>query len=160
MNTPNIYRDTFKNWVENSATDTDFANGLEIKDFYYADASRFIEAQRSKIEYPALILETPTYYYPPNFTGEFKVKLRGAYSVVKGCKVDDYPDQDDAMNLCLKIGIRVLNKIKASIKAQGAFFDNDTIIEPVLSIMTDNNYGYRFEFQLNNIFLSELSPCP
>jgi hypothetical protein len=159
MTTPNSYRDWFKTTVANSDTDPMFAGGLDIKDFYYADSGRLIEATRSKIEYPCLVLEVPTYFFPTTFTSDYKARMRGAFSIVKGCTLDDYEAQDNAMNTCMRIGIRLLKKLKDTMKPQGAWFDGDAIIEPVLSLIVDNNYGYRFEFSISGVYLYDISPC-
>ena len=160
MTTSNSYRNWFKSMVENAESDTDFPIGFKPKDFFYADSSRFISATRSEIEYPALILEVPTFYYPANFASQYLKSLRGAFSIVKGCTIDDYEAQDQAMNDCELMGSIVLKKLKEAIKAQGAFFKGDIIAESVLSLMVDNNYGYRFEFYIENLHFSQLSPCP
>ena len=160
MTTPNTYRNWFQDTVTNSDTDPIFAGGLDIKDFYYADSKRFIEATRSEIIYPCLVLEVPTYMLPQTaFGGDYKARMRGAFSIVSGCPIDDYDAQDDAMNTGMKIGIRVLSKLKQSLKVQGAYMDGDCIIEPVLSLIVDNNYGYRFEFNLSGVYLYDISPC-
>lgn len=160
MTTPNTYRNWWKNIVVNALLDIDFPAYLKPKGFYYADASRFINSSRSNIEYPAVMLEMPTYYLPPNFTGQYTKSLRGAFSVVIGCPFDDYDAQDDATNICEQIGVILLKKLKDYLKPQGAFFKGDIIIESVLSILSDNNYGYRFEFYIENLHLTQLSPCP
>jgi hypothetical protein len=160
MTTANAYRNWFKSTVENALTDIDFPAHLKPKDFFYADSSRFIAATRSDIDYPCLVLEVPTYYLAPNFTSNYLKSLRGAFSIVKGCTLDDYDAQDDAMNDCEQIGVIVLKKLKEFIKPQGAFFKGDIIEESVLSLIVDNNYGYRFEYYIENLHFSQLSPCP
>lgn len=160
MTTPNSYRNWFQTTVTASDTDPLFAGGLDIKDFYYADSRRFIEATRSNIEYPCLVLEMPTYLMPASALGsDYKSRLKGAFSIVMGCEMDDYEAQDNATNLCMRIGVRVLKKLKDSLKSQGAYMEGDAIIESVLSLIVDNNYGYRFEFNLAGVYLYDISPC-
>jgi hypothetical protein len=160
MTTPNSYRNWFQSIVNNALSDNDFPELLKPKDFYYADASRLINGTRSDIVYPAIMLEVPTYYLPPNFTSNYTKSLRGAFSVVMGCPNDDYELQDNATDTCEQIGVIFLKKLKDYLKPQGAFFKGDIIIEAVLSILSDNNYGYRFEFYIENLHLTQLSPCP
>jgi hypothetical protein len=158
MNTPNSFKNWFKTMVENSITDIDFTN-FALKDFYYGDSSRFIQATRSEIDYPCLILEVPTYFLPQNFKSNPVKKLRSAFSIVIGCTLDDEDAQDNAQNFAESAGAIVLEKMQAYMKPLGAYFQGDVILEPVMSLIVDNNYGYRFEFYIENIYNPQMSPC-
>jgi hypothetical protein len=160
MNTPVLYRNFFKDLVTNAHTDNDFPVGFKPTDFFYADSTRFIQSTRNEVSYPALVLEVPTYYLPANFAGTYTKSLRGAFSIVSHCKIDDWDEQDIAQSVADIIGEIVLKKMKNYLKPTGGFFNGNIVCEPVMSLLVDNNYGYRFEYYIENLHNTQLSPCP
>jgi hypothetical protein len=158
MNTPTSFADYFKNLVNDSVAKLGIAH--EIKDFVWGDSRRIIGKSRSDLDYPCLFLEVPSFQLSDNFSNDLNASARSAFSILINSEVGDWDKQNQIWNDTYKTGIRVLGQMYKDRKSNGFYFNlNGVIAEPIQSFIVDNDYGYRFEFQIQKIGFLDLNLC-
>lgn len=156
MNTPKSFADYFKNLVANSATKLGTNN--TIQDFVWGDSRRIIGKSRSDLDYPCLFLEVPSFQLSDNFAADLTGSARSAFSILINSEVGDWEAQNEIWNNTYKIGVLVLGQMYKDRKELGFYFNlNGVLIEPIQSFIVDNDYGYRFEFQIQKIGFLDLN---
>jgi hypothetical protein len=140
------YKEYFENLV---------AKNKALKSFYLGDSERIISKQRSEIEYPCLWLESPSIPFRDAKSDNPQADFIAAFSILSNVATDDEAAQDQAMQDNFLIAIEVISRMIRDRRGRSddPMFNldiNSIHMDPINSMMVDNDYGYRVEFKLNN----------
>jgi hypothetical protein len=160
MNSPEAITAYFETMVAQSANDPQFMIGYGITSFIEGDSRRLIEESRSELVYPVLFLESPSFTLGQNFKSNQNGSARFGFTILFNSQVGDYQRQREIRQMAYDIGLRVLGKLQKDAMTKGFYIQLDnTPIEPVNSWFVDNDYGYRFEVNLEKIGFVNLNIC-
>lgn len=114
---------------------------------------KMLSESRTLIEYPCLLVETPSYKLKRNSKANFNLKPSSAFIVLQKAPKEDFFQEGIEMNKSLEIILDILAKIEKDRLAEKVSIDWDSIldIEPVAPLGPDYLVGYRVEFNLDNI---------
>jgi hypothetical protein len=146
---------SYKAYFKDIATPNITGSLKSLKDFAIGGTERIVSGQRSKLSYPCLWLEYPDLKLKDNKGGDFSGNFNGAFAIIKNCPQDDWDAQDDAMQETYLIAMDVISKMIQDRYYRSNdskfYFDPSSItIDPINTMMTDNDYGWRVAFQISN----------
>ena len=158
MNTPLSFANYFRDLVVNSAAN--FGATDQIKDFTWGDSRRIISKSRSDMSYPCLFLEVPSYQLSDNFGNDRSGAARSGFSILINAESGDWERQNEIWNQTYQMGLKVLGQMLKDRQLLGFYFNlNGVLAEPVNSFIVDNDFGYRFEFEIQKIGFLDLNIC-
>lgn len=145
---------TYKAYFKELATGT--TGHKDLKAFYYGDIKRLLEAKRGNITYPCLWLELPSIPIQDHGSQNFQINLSGAFAIITNSTQDDYDKQDDIIENNFQITHDIISRIKRDSFSVPRLFNldlNSFRMDPIARWNTDNCFGWRTEFKINNAFV-------
>jgi hypothetical protein len=155
MTHPNQFRTYFSDLVSNSATNPNIP--IKIESFYYADARRIIEANRSEIAYPTLWLEVPSISEKHFSTSDKRLRWDITFAILKSSAIDDYALQNEIWDTTFDIAKGVITQIETD-KSIWKMEENSLVFVPISNALTDNDYGWRV--MLRAVSKQYFNTCP
>ena len=118
------------------------------KHFYRIDISEVLEALRSDINYPALLLENHSGQIIDALSDNPKDSVNFGFAVVKAVdnRTDNYTDVENALSACHDICRQIISKMWKDAKRQDTIvqsIDLNTVTYEKVGPVFDNCYGYR-----------------
>lgn len=132
------------------------------KTFFRVDIDELLEGLPGKsIAYPLMALESFTGKYDAqnDFYDNILERRTCAFSILYKVKQNDYDDQNIKLDLALQVGKDVIARILYDFKLKAkwddgtlkvAVFNPSSLFFQKVGPLTDNEYGYRFQFDLIN----------
>lgn len=146
--------------LQHSATEMHFGrlvlSGFPITQL---DLSELVEAQRSKIRLPILLLESYDARYVSNGADNTRKQAKGAFIVLgKVAAVGkDFDDRDLVLDRCEQIGEDVLSYAIEHYRKLKLKLDPNTITSEKVGPINAELWGVRFDFQLPEVATSPLA---
>lgn len=133
-----------KNYFETIA-----AAHRDIMDFREGDADEILEAERSKINYPCLWMETPD-VSPEGDTDSYEFRWNGAYTILINSKTGNKDRVDYNLERAFLIASQILVRLRNDMMS-GIFYRcsmSGASMERIFTINNDNDQGFRCQYSI------------
>lgn len=138
----------------------------EINDFYMMDINEPLDALRSTIKYPALILTSLSGNFEASNLDNILDVINGGFLIIGHLdKIDDFSGEMQVVSKMKQIGIDIISRMlydqmKCELLAQKAIpgFNINTVSYEMLGPVFDNDYGIIFSFSLRDFIDLQMSP--
>jgi len=127
------------------------------KHFFRANIEEVITGLRSKIKFPAMVLESYEVRLIDYKSDNIYMAPVGAFSIIDKVERDNYDKENEAINTCMLIGIDIITAIREEYQnfrnnpnRKIKYFDPATVTGYKVGPLFENCFGYRFEFQIGN----------
>lgn len=121
--------------------------------FLHGDTDKLLNAQRSKINYPVLVLDFPnSITIEQRYINKHAAYVKGSFAILANAPADDFRRQNDVMLETYEVMRMFINACMYGIEADEDevvnFFNNIEFTEllPVVKYTSDNLYGWACNF--------------
>ena len=140
----------------------------EINDFYMMDINEPLDALRSNIKYPALILTSLSGNFEASNLDNILDLTNGGFLIIGHlAQIDDFSGEMRLVSKMKQIGTDVIARmlhdhLKCELLALKAIpgFDVNSVSYEMLGPLFDNDYGVMFSFKLEDCLDLEFYPSP
>jgi len=137
----------------------------EINDFYMMDINEPLDALRSTIKYPALILTSLSGTFEASNLDNILDSVNGGFLIIGHLdQIDDFSAEMQLVSKMKQIGTDVIARmlhdyLKCELLAQKAIpgFDINSVSYEMLGPVFDNDYGFMFSFKLIDCLCLEVA---
>lgn len=136
-------------------------NSSNRKTFFRANIEEMLEGLSSRrLNFPCMILESFTgrIISDANFFDNPVEAITGAFTILYKVKQNDYDDENDKLEDARTLGMQVIAKMLNDYKTRQKWEDGVTFKIPYFNPssvsfekvgpLTDNEFGYRFQFEI------------
>ena len=135
----------------------------EINDFYLMDINEPLNALRSNIKYPALILTSLSGNFEASNLDNILDFINGGFLILGHLdQIDDFSGEMQLFSKMKQIGTDIIARmlhdyLKCELLAMKAIpgFNVNTVIYEMLGPVFDNDYGLMFSFKLHDFLILE-----
>ena len=139
---------------------------MEINDFYMMDINEPLDALRSNIKYPALILTSLSGNFEASNLDNILDLMNGGFLIIDHLdQIDDFSGEMQLVSKMKQIGTDVISKMlhdhmKCEPLALNAIpgFNVNTVTYETLGPVFDNDHGVMFSFKLQDCLDLEYNP--